>query len=78
LLASAGIESFSQIPGRVAYPVEPCGVAFVEDSLPSSPFDDNGDSLGKQTDLLDQFDDGHANQLEFVHKPMVWMVGRLD
>jgi hypothetical protein len=60
--------SLPKVLPRVAYPVEPLGLMFVpRDLLPPSP-EGTHDRLREQPGLLDQLDDGQANELQRVHR----------
>jgi hypothetical protein len=59
-----GTASFPKILRRVAYPVEPLGFAFVENSLPPPVLDGIQDGLGEQYESLEQLDKGHADDLQ--------------
>jgi len=67
-----GIESdfLSTILRRVADSVEPFGFTFVQNGLPPPLLDGICNSLGKQPALFGQLDDGQANALQYVHRPM--------
>lgn len=62
-----GINSFAQILGRIADPVEPFSFTFVPHDLQLSPLDGVGDGLGKPPDLFGQLDEGQIDLLECVH-----------
>src|ERR1035441_9827318 len=64
------LKSLSKILRRVAYPVEPFGLKFVQDCLPLSLLDGIRDGFGKQAGLFDQLGEGHANELQYVHRPI--------
>ena len=55
---------------RVADPVEPFGFKFVQNDLLPPLLDGIRDSLGKQPGLFDHADDGQANKLQCVHRPI--------
>jgi hypothetical protein len=56
------LKLFPAILRRVAYPVEPLDFKFVLNHPQSPLLDGIGNVLGEQTDLLDQLDDGQANE----------------
>ena len=47
---------------RIANPIQPFGLIFVEDSLVLPLLDGLRDGFGNQTDLPDQLDNCHMNQ----------------
>lgn len=65
-----GINSLPSILRRIADPVEPFGFTFVKNELQPPLLDGIGERLGKQPDLFDQLDEGQANKLQWVHRPM--------
>ena len=68
MAAKHGDRSLSQIFQRIAYPVEPFGFSFIQDSLPPALLEGIRNSLGQQAGLFNQFDDGPANSFEWVHR----------
>jgi hypothetical protein len=63
-------KSLSKIFRRVAYPVEPFGFTFVQDSLPPSLPGGMRDRFGKRPSLPDQLNEGQANLFQCVHGPI--------
>jgi hypothetical protein len=58
----ADFQSLSKMPRSVPYPVEPLDFKFVSDRAAPPLLDGIYNVLGEQTDLLDQLDDGRANE----------------
>jgi len=63
-----GDKSFPEILVRVANPVEPFGFKIVSNHLLPPLLQGVRDRPGKEPDLPDQLDEGHAKQFQGVHK----------
>ena len=70
------MKSSPAILRRVANPVEPFSLPFVQDRLPLPLFAGVGHRLRQRADLFDESNESHANVLQGVHDDFFAAAGR--